>query len=190
MSESGFPDLLEALGELFLVPGSFDRGRFEALGEASWTGLGITPALHTLLIEDRTDLDVAYAGLFLQGFDRPTLHLEASAQFTGSLADAGLMRRLEKIHSLAGIHPEPTVQPDHLGALLLLLSQLFRELAVAEGERSVLLEKATADLLEWFLRPLADRVSTSLAEPGIHPFYRAAGALLSRAVSLSEKVLA
>ena len=190
MSEPSLPDLLEALGELFLVPGGFDANRFEGLGRSSWAGMGITPALHRLLIEDRTGLDVAYTGLFLQGFDRPTLHLEASAQFTGSLADPSLLAELVKISSIAGIHPDSSIQPDHLGAILLLQAHLFRELAGAEGDRPFLLEAAARTLLQRFLQPLSKRVSTRLEEPGIPPFYQAAGQLLTRAVALSELVLA
>lgn len=189
MSEPSLPDLLDALGELFLVPGRFDQARFEELGRASWAGLGITPALQRLLIEDRSGLDVAYTGLFLQGFDRPTLHLEASVQFTGSLADASILAELAKIASIAGIHPDPSIQPDHLGAILLLQAHLFRELAQAQGDRPFLLEAAARTLLQRFLLPLSRQVSGCLEEPGTHPFYQAAGQLLSRAVALSEQVL-
>lgn len=189
MSDPNLPDLLDALGELFLVPGRFDQDRFEALGMASWAGLGITPALQRLLIEERSRLDVAYTGLFLQGFDRPTLHLEASVQFSGAMADPALLAELAKIASIVGIHPDPSVHPDHLGAILLLQAHLFRELARADGDRPFLLEAAARTLLQRFLLPLSKRVSTGLEEPGTPPFYQAAGQLLSRAVALSELVL-
>lgn len=190
MSEPSLPDLLEALGELFLVPGGFDQARFEALGEASWIGLGITPALQGLLIEDRTDLDVAYTGLFLQGFDRPTLHLEASVQFSGALADPGLLGELANIAAIAGIHPAPGIQPDHLGSLLLMQAHLFRELARARGDRTFLLEAAAKTLNERFLLPLSARLSERLEDPETHPFYHSAGRLLGKALSLSTAVMA
>jgi TorA maturation chaperone TorD len=190
MSEPSLPDLLEALGELFLVPGSFDPARFEALGEASWTGLGITPALQGLLIKDRSNLDVAYTGLFLQGFDRPTLHLEASVQFTGSLADPELLAELAKIASIAGIHPAPSIQPDHLGALLLLQAHLFRELDRTRGDRALLLEAASKTLLQRFLQPLCERLRPGLEAPSTHPFYQTAGHLLCKTIFLSTAVMA
>lgn len=190
MSDPCLPDLLEALGELFLVPGGFDQARFETLGEASWIGLGITPALQGLLIEDRTDLDVAYTGLFLQGFDRPTLHLEASVHFTGALADPELLGELATIASIAGIHPGPSVQPDHLGALLLLQAHLFRELAEAKGDRTLLLEAAAKTLNQRFLLPLSERLLNRLEDPRTHPFYQSAGRLLGKALSLSTAVMA
>lgn len=190
MSGPDLPDLLEALGELFVVPGGFDRARFEALGRASWAGLGITPALHTLLIADARELDVAYAGLFLQGRTRPTLHLEASAQFAGTLADPGLLARLERIAEVAGVGTVPGIQPDHLGVMLALLALLFRQRAAAAGGCDERLERASAALLQDFLLPLAARVCGALAEAGTPPFYQAAGRLLDRALALSLQVAA
>jgi TorA maturation chaperone TorD len=189
MNEPGLPDLLDALGELFLVPGAFDRARFEALGEASWARPGITQALQALLDEEGLNLDVAYTGLFLQGFDRPTLHLQASAQFAGTLADSALLGELAEIESVAGIHADPSIQPDHLGALLMLLAHLFRELAGATGARASRLEQAAGGLLHRLLLPLSEQVCTGLVRSGIHPFYRAAGRLLSQSLALGNMIV-
>lgn len=190
MNEPSLPDLLEVLGEVFLVPGAFDRPRFEALGRASWVGLGITPALQGLIIEEATDLNVAYTGLFLQGSRGPTLHLQASAQFTGSLEDPERAADLASIAAVVRIQPAPGVQPDHLGALLVLLAHLLRALAEVQGRRAACLEGAAQDLLQKHLRPLADRIVAGLEPAEVHPFYRAAGRLLGRALALAERVLA
>jgi len=187
--EPSLPDLIEGLAEVFLVPGAFDRDRFEALGKASWHGMGITPALQTLLIENATELNVAYTGLFLHGSSRPTLHLEASAQFTGALADPEMLGELASIAAIVRIAPDPAIQPDHLGAMLILQAHLLRTLAEVDGKRAACLEQASADLLNRFLKPLADRVAAGLADPEVHPFYRSAGRLLAKTMQLSSRVL-
>lgn len=187
MNEPSLPDLLEALGEVFLVPGAFDRDRFEALGKASWVGLGITPALQGLIIEDAADLNVAYTGLFLQG--APTLHLHASAQFDGRLADPEREADLASISAVVRIRPVQGVQPDHLGSMLVLLAHLLRALAEMEGKRAACLEGAASDLLLKHLLPLAERVAAALEPAQVHPFYRAAGRLLTRSLLLARRVL-
>ncbi len=189
MNEPSLPDLLEALGELFLVPGAFDRPRFEALGRASWVGLGITPALQGLIIEDTTDLNVAYTGLFLQGARGPTLHLQASAQFAGALADPERAADLASIAAVVRIQPDPGVQADHLGAMLVLLAHLLRAVAEVEGKRAACLEGAAADLLQKHLQPLAERVASGLEPADVHPFYRSAGRLLAKSLQLAARVL-
>lgn len=189
MNEPSLPGLLEALGELFLVPGAFDRPRFEALGQASWTGMGISAPLQGLIIADTRDLAVAYTGLFIQGAKGPTLHLEASAQFTGALADPETIADLASIAAVVRLRPDPAVQPDHLGAMLVLLAHLLRALAETDARRAACMESAAQDLLTRHLRPLGDRISGALAAPEVHPFYRAAGRLLDRALSLASAVL-
>ena len=189
MNEPSLPDLLEALGELFLVPGAFDRPRFEALGRSSWVGLGITPALQGLIIEDTSGLNVAYTGLFLQGARGPTLHLQASAQFTGALADPERAADLASIAAVVRIQPDPGVQPDHLGAMLILLAHILRAVAAMEGKRAACLEGAAVDLLQKHLQPLAERVAAGLEPVDVHPFYRAAGRLLTRSLQLATRVL-
>jgi len=187
--ETSLPDLLEALGELFLRPGDFELSRFEDLGQASWSGLGITPALQALMIQPAEDLDVAYAGLFLHGRERPTLHLEASAHRTGQLADPEVLRGLSGIYDAAGIQPDPGLQSDHLGILLCLLGHLFRELARAPRQRARQLECAARALLEDHLGPLAQIVAAGLEAPGTHPLFRTAGSLMTKTLSLSERIL-
>jgi TorA maturation chaperone TorD len=189
MMEPSLPDLLEALGELFLRPNGFDRSRFEALGRASWSGLGITPALQALVIQPAEGLDVAYAGLFLHGFKRPTLHLEASAHRTGWLSDPAVLQDLSGIYEAAWIRPDPAFQADHLGILLALLAHLLRELALAPRGRARKLECAARALLEDHLAPLAEAVAEGLEDPATHPLYRTAGHLMARCLSLSERIL-
>lgn len=190
MKQEGLPDLLEALGELFLLPGAFDRARFEALGRTSWTGLGITPTLQALLIQDCRDLDVAYAGLFLHGGERATIHLEGSVQRTGLLADPETLQSLQSVYSVAGIRPDPSFQADHLGIQLALLAHLLRSLAEAPRPRARQIECAARVLLEDHLAPLAWRIGADLEHPSVHPVYRTAGHLVQRVLDLSAQVLA
>ena len=185
MSAGTLPDLLEALGELFLVPGARPSGLLASVREAEWAEPPLRAALDQLLAAPAEDLDVAYAGLFLARTGRPTLRMNASALRTGLHRDPEIMARLAPLYQAAGVEPEGPRQPDDLGCLLLLLARLLR--LVAAGRED--LEAAMAGLFREPLEPLARTVAKGLAEPGVPPSYAAAGATLDAVMDACAKLL-
>ncbi len=87
MSRASLPALLEALGELFLLPGAFDAAAFDAALKSDWAPGSLREPLRRMLAAPRAGLDVLYAEHFLHGFRRPTVHLQASAHQTGALLE-------------------------------------------------------------------------------------------------------
>ena len=179
MSSATLPGLLEALGELFLVPGSAQP--WASFAGAPWA----TPALRAALesMAPRADQEVAYAGLFLAGCRRPTIHLEASVQRTGLLLDEAVLGELEALFEAAGVCPDPGAPPDHLGVLLLFLGHLLRR----GGEGAM--EAAARTLLDLQVEPLALRVASQLRQEGVDPFYAHAGRVLEATVGLCRALL-
>jgi len=173
---TAFPDLLETLGEVFLVPGA--TADWAAFAGAPWAPPGLRRGLEALAAAPSGELDVAYAGLFLAGRG---IRLELSAVRTGQLRDEGVLLELDGIFEAAGIHPDPGVPPDHLGVLLLLLGHLLRR---AEEP-----ELPTGRLFTCHLQPLAGSVALELGRPGVHPFYAAAGEVLAGATDLCADIL-
>lgn len=173
---TSFPDLLETLGEVFLVPGA--TADWAAFAGAPWAPPGLRLGLEALAAAPSGDLDVAYAGLFLAGRG---IRLELSAVRTGQLRDEGVLLELDGIFEAADVHPEPGVPPDHLGVLLLLLGHLLRR----TGEP----ELPTGRLFTAHLQPLAGSVAQELGRAGVHPFYGAAGAVLAASMDLCSDLL-
>ena len=190
MNEASLPQLLEALGELFLAPGAFDAPVFRAGSESAWTTPALRQALKELLDAPREELAVRYAGRFLLGATAPTIHLEASAWGSGALQDPKVMGSLAPLYSLAGIEAREGVQADHLGALLLLFAHLLRRLLVCPEGESAQLESAARELLQESLVPLAGRVRSALNGQDDEDAYRAAGRVLGATLDLSRQVLA
>lgn len=173
---TAFPDLLETLGEVFLVPGA--TADWAAFAGAPWAPPGLRLGLEALAAAPSCELDVAYAGLFLAGRG---IRLELSAVRTGQLRDEGVLLELDGIFEAADVHPEPGVPPDHLGVLLLLLGHLLRR----TGEP----ELPTGRLFTDHFQPLAGSVAQELGRAGVHPFYGAAGAVLAASVDLCSDLL-
>jgi len=190
MSRATLTGLLEAFGELFLVPGAFQASRFEAALKSEWAPGSLRDPLQCMLTGPRTGLDVLYAEHFLHGFRRPTVHLQASAHRTGSLLDPGLLEELAGIYALAGIEPVDVVHPDHLGAMVLLLGVLLQRLQVAEGPRADVLEFAARDLVERHLGPLLADIQKGLQDAGPKDPYRAAADALESCLGICGRVLA
>lgn len=189
MSRASLTDLLEALGELFLLPGAFNTACFEAGLKSEWAPGSLREPLQRLLAAPGTGLDILYAGHFLHGFERPTVHLQASAHRTGFLLDPDLVNGLAEIYAMAGIEPVDAVHPDHLGAMTVLLSVLLKQMQIAEGPRADALEAATRSLVESHLVPLLVQVKAGLAASSPHDPYRAATEALESCLGICARVL-
>ncbi|HLO66451.1 MAG TPA: molecular chaperone TorD family protein [Holophaga sp.] len=174
------PDLLEALGGVFVLPGApgWDPAPFL---EAPWAPGELRTALAGMV--PGPDLDVAYAGLFIAGRDRAPIRLELSALTAGRLRDETLLASLDAAWRAAGLEPAG-VSADHLGALLGLLAHLLR---MAEDPACEILAR---HLLQDRLEPLASHVAEGLAAPGTGPFHAAAGRVLVQALALCRTLLA
>ena len=185
MSAGTLPDLLEALGELFICPGARPGPPLAAVRDAGWAGPALRSALDQLLAAPADNLDIAYASLFLARTGRPTIRLGASASRTGLHQDPEIRDRLEPIYRAAGISPDTPSQPDDLGCLLILMAHLLRLLASGRADLEIPLVALYRDPIE----PLVRSVARQLAEPGVPPFHAAAGATLDIAMQACEGLL-
>lgn len=190
MSRTSLPALLEALGELFLLPGAFDTSCFEAALKSDWAPGSLREPIQRMLAAPRQELDVLYAEHFLLGFQQPTMHLEASAQLSGSLLDPGVLQNLARIYAVAGVETREAVHPDHLGAMTSLLGILLQRMQVAEGVTAEALESASRELTERHLAPLLARVRTGLEASSPKDPYRAAAEALHSCLGICIRVLA
>lgn len=177
------PDLLEALGEVFLTPGACPEPALRAVREADWAGEGLRGSLGRMLEASTGDLPVAFAGLFLAG--RPTLPLEVSAYRTGLLRDPEVLAGLEPLYEASGVLPLEGISPDHVGALLVLQARFLRLMGTGQED----LEPCARALQEETLGPLAQTLSQVLAAPGTPPFYAAAGQALAEAAHACSALL-
>jgi len=177
----GLPELLEGLGETFLVPGAFPEDLYWGLLRAKWPPPALMGAALRLLSAPRKDLDVVYAGVFLLGTAGPTIHLEESALRFGALGAAPVLEDLEELCRQAELQPLGRLQVDHLGALLMLQAALLRRGPAGEALAQALLQR--------HLGPTAELLLPQLARPGVPAFYAEAGAVLGEAVALCARVL-
>jgi TorA maturation chaperone TorD len=183
------PVLLDALGEVLVIPGACPQATFRALQREAWLPGDLRSALGDLLAWAQDDLAVQYAGLFLHARNRPTLRLEASAQRVGALQAPEVLADLEALAVLNAWTPAPGRQPDHLGVLLSLLAHHLRLLeapAPGTGER---LEREAGILLNHYLQPMAGYLAEGLSLAGTPPFYRAVGHALTAALGLCDQIL-
>lgn len=125
---SHLPDLLEALAQPLLRPGSDLEPAVTGALDADWCPPALKTALEALRSAPRQDLAVAHTGLFAVGRFGPTLHLETSAYRAGRLADPDTLAELEAVEAAVDLEPTP-VPPDHLGHQVRLLAALLRALA-------------------------------------------------------------
>jgi TorA maturation chaperone TorD len=184
VSAATLPGLLEALGELFLVPGACPAGALAAAAEAGWAPPELRAALAAMLAADHSDLDVVYAGLFLKRVGQPPIRLEASVRRTGAHLDPEVLEELAGAYELAGMQPEPGIHPDHLGALLVLFARLLELL-----DREAGAEALARTLLQEHLEPLVAGLRADLGAAG-PAFYGGAAQALVAACALSRRVLA
>jgi TorA maturation chaperone TorD len=182
MSAPGLPELLEALGEAFLVPGAFPEDTYWGLLQVPWPAPALKGAALRLLSTPRQELDVVYAGVFLQGTAGPTIHLEESALRFGTLATAAVLEDLEELCRQADLQPLGRLQVDHLGAMLMLLAALLRRAGPGEALAQALFQR--------HLGPTAELLLPLLARPGVPAFYAETGAVLAEAMALCARVLA
>ena len=185
MKPGTLPDLLDALGEMYLEPGARPAQLLAAVREAEWAGAALRTGLDRVLTASAEDLDVAYAGLFLARTGRPTIRLDASSLRTGLHRDPEIMASLAPAYAAARVQPEGPHQLDDLGCLLLLLAQILRMLAGGDGN----MEAVVIELFRDTLEPLARTVAAGLAEPGVPPFYAGAGATLGAATDAIADML-
>jgi TorA maturation chaperone TorD len=189
MTVADLPALLDALGELFLVPGAWPQATFRGLQREAWLPEDLREAVAVLVATAHSDLAVQYAGLFLHARNRPTLRLEASAQRAGSLQAPDVLAELEAMEATAAWTPMAGRQPDHLGVLLSLLAHHLRLLAAPAAGSEARLEEDAGILLEAYLLPMARHLAEGLALPGTPPFYAAAGSILVAALGLCGRIL-
>jgi TorA maturation chaperone TorD len=189
MMATDLPALLDALGELFLVPGAWPEATFRNLQRETWLPGDLREAVTTLVGTAHSDLAVQYAGLFLHARNRPTLRLEASAQRAGSLQAPEVLAELEAMEAATAWAPVAGRQPDHLGVLLSLLAHHLRLLAAPEAGQEARLEQDAGTLLGGYLQPMARHLAEGLALPGTPPFYAAAGGTLVAALGLCGRIL-
>ncbi len=190
MSRASLPALLEAFGELFLLPGAFDASCFEAALKSNWAPGSLREPLQRMLAAPRQAMDVLYAEHFLLGFQRPTVHLQASAQLSGSLLDPAILANLAGIYAVAGVETLDAVHPDHLGSMTSLLGVLLHRMQVAEGPAAEALEAASRELTERHLAPLLAKVRTGLEASSPKDPYRAAAEALASCLGICIRVLA
>lgn len=181
--EGGLPDLLEALGEVFISPGACPLPTLRAVRGAEWTNEHLREGLDRMIAATQGDLPVAYAGLFLAG--RPSLPLEASAYRGGLLRDPELLDALEPCYQAAGVRPLEGVSPDHLGALLALQARLLRLMAAGRED----LEPVARELAAGTLGSLARSVAGALTTRSADSFYAAAGTVLEAAAEACAAIL-
>jgi len=181
----GLPELLEALAETLLQPGAFPRQKVEALRREAWIPSPLAAALDQLLAAPAEDLAVAYAGYFLVGRDRPTLHLEYSAHRYGRLQAPESMAALAPLYAEAGLMAPAGVAPDHFGLLLAMLAHHLRFLG---REESVSAEAAIRALLGEFLKPFVQTLREAMGDS--RGFYPAALEAAEATLSLTWNLLA
>jgi len=182
---AGLPDLLDTLGEVFLVPGAFPAEALAALGQADWAPTALRDALGRMRAAALPELAVAYTGLFLVGVKRPPVPLELSIHRSDRYLDGAVLEELEASYDLAGLVPDPRLHADHLGLLLPLLGHLLRRL-VTDPQ----VEATARLLLARSIGPLAKRVEEGLRVEGTPGFYAAAGRALGSALGLATQLLA
>ncbi len=180
-------ELFDLLGEIFLEPGSDAGGRIAGLARrcpADCAGLrGLPAALADMdgAREAREPLSVAYAGLFLHGDGRATVHLYESVHTQARLMAPECLDDLKALHDAADVRPRggPGVSPDHLGMELEFLSFLLANLGEAgtpdEQRRWTTLART---LLQRHLAPFGRLVAGRLEGAEAHPYYRAAARAL------------
>lgn len=164
------PDLLEALAQPLLRPGSdLEPAVTGALG-ADWCPPTLKVALEALRSAPRQDLAVAHTGLFIVGRHGPTLHLETSAYRAGRLADPDTLAELEAVE--AAVELEPTsAAPDHLGHQTRLLAALLRALAATQDPEGDPRRPLAQGLLERLLLPHLEALCAAYPSAG-DPFHR------------------
>jgi TorA maturation chaperone TorD len=182
VSRTELANLLEELGACLLLPGVVHAGGDRPQVEPPSLQVRLDAGLQRLQEAPREQLEVVYAGLFLHGYEHPTLHLEESVLRGGQLRCPEVLADLSEIYQAAGIQIQEPFEPDHLGALASLLGYLLLRLEEAGTRASADLQQAASDLLTGHLVPLQAHISEGLAQRKAHPYYRSVLDLLGIAL--------
>lgn len=164
------PDLLEALAQPLLRPGSDLEPTVTGAHGADWCPAPLKTALEALLSAPRQDLAVAHTGLFIVGRHGPTLHLETSAYRAGRLADPDTLAELEAVEAAVELEPS-AVTSDHLGHQIRLLAALLRALAATQDPEGDPRHPLAQGLLERLLLPHLEALLAAYPASG-DPYHR------------------
>ena len=172
MSRERVGELLQELGAILLVPGlGFEPGS-RPLVEPPELQLALDEAIRKVCESPAEQLDIAYTGLFMHGYDHPTLHLEESVMRCGELRSAAVMTALHEIYLAADLEILAPFEADHLGAMAALLGHLLQHMEESQGPTEPRLREAASLLLADHLEPLQVHVSQQLEQRSAHPYYR------------------
>lgn len=189
MSRAELANLLEELGASLLIPGVAYEGRERPQVESPSLQVRLDEAFQCLLEAPREQLEVAYAGLFLQGYEHPTLHLEESVMRCGQLRCPEVLADLSEIYHAAEIQIQEPFEPDHLGAMASLLAYLLLRMEEAGALASLELQQAASRLLTGHLMPLHAHISGGLEQRKANPYYRSVLDLLGVALQALEPII-
>jgi TorA maturation chaperone TorD len=187
---------LDALAEVFLVPGSPAGARAAAAAaalRAAGPGLAATAAaLEALAAAPADATGESFARLFLVGRGSAA-HPFESFYRAGTLADPGCLDELYELYGAAGVRPEAglAAAPDHLGAELDLLALLLAGLAgtrAGSAARAELAELA-ATLVNRHLTPFLAAFGARLAAAAPAPRYAAAARAAAAAAAATGRLL-
>ncbi len=189
MSRDQVGALLQELGAILLVPGlGYETGARPLLASPGLQA-ALDAARQNLIETPAEQLDIAYAGLFLHGYDHPTLHLEESVLRCGELRCGAVLNDLHGIYLAADLEIQSPFEPDHLGAMASLLGHFLNRMDESQGAVLHSLQRAASRLLTDHLRPLQAHVSERLEQMHAHPYYRRVLDLLGVALLIAEGLI-
>lgn len=189
MSRERVGEVLQELGAILLLPGIAYESRKRLLVEAPELQAALDQACQRLIESPAEQLDIAYAGLFLHGYNHPTLHLEESVMRCGELRAPAVLADLNKIYQAAELEVLAPFESDHLGAMAALLGHLLQRMNEAQGPVGPDLQGAASDLLSDHLKPLQSHVSKRLEQMKAHPYYCRVVDLLGVVLLVAEALL-
>lgn len=186
MSRARVAELLQELGAILLIPGlAFETGPCPQVASPALQA-ALEGALRHISEAPAEQLDIAYAGLFMHGFEHPTLHLEESVMRCGELRSPGVLASLQGILEAADVEIMAPFEADHLGAMASLLGHMLHRL---DEEQEPGLEAAVRRLIQEHLRPLQAHVSQRMEQVEAHPYYRCVIDLLGIVLGAAEGLL-
>jgi TorA maturation chaperone TorD len=182
-------ELLQELGAILLVPGLGLEPGARPLVASPDLQPALDDAIRKVLESPAEQLEIAYAGLFMHGYDHPTLHLEESVMRCGELRNEAVMGDLNEIYLAAELEILAPFEADHLGAMVSLLGHLLQRMDERQRPIEPELQEAASRLLAAHLKPLLGHVSEQLALRNAHPFYGRVADLLGVALHAAEELL-
>lgn len=187
MSRARIADLLQEIGAVLLIPGlALEGGQRPQVVASPDLQAALDGALQRLSEAPTEQLDIAYAGLFMHGFEHPTLHLEESVMRCGELRSPAVLASLQDILEAAGVEIMAPYEADHLGAMASLLGHVLHQL---DEQDEPVLQAAAQSLLHEHLRPLQAHVSQRMEQVDAHPYFRCVIDLLGVVLGAAEGLL-